>query len=119
MKILLDTHIYFWVLEDNSKLTQKAKNIIVNAEMVYVSIVSLIEAAIKIQRGRLALNMEKLIHEITACGFLELPLQFNHTKMLSTLQRHHKDPFDHMLISQAMSEPLQFLTADKSLKSYS
>ena len=119
MRILIDTHIYFWWLNNDKLLSRKTRDLIENTENIYVSAVSLMEMAIKIRLGKMEANIDHLIHEISENGFKELPLSSLHAKILSTLPLHHRDPFDRMLIAQALSEPLQFLTADKSLEIYS
>ena len=119
MRILLDTHIYIWCLNNDKKLSEQARHLITDAEVVYISAVSIWETTIKIQTGKLKANIDKLIHEVTASGFEELPLSAAHSLKLLTLPLHHRDPFDRMLIAQAMSEPLRFLTADKTLVGYS
>ena len=119
MQLLLDTHIYIWWLADDKRLSTKARNAIKEADRVYVSAVSLFECAIKIQLGKMKITIDELTREINANDFLALPLCAEQTKILSTMARHHGDPFDRMLIAQALSEPLHFLTADKSLAAYS
>ena len=119
MNLLLDTHIYLWALLDDKRLSKKARALIKDAAIVYVSTASLFEIAVKIQKGKFHIDFEKLIDSIEKSGFEELPILANHTKTLCNLPRHHGDPFDHLLIAQALSEPLLFLTADQSLSAYS
>lgn len=119
MNLLLDTHIYLWALLDDKRLSRKARNLIENATMVYVSTASLFEIAVKIQKGKFTVDFEKVINNIEKSGFQELPILADHTKTLIDLPRHHGDPFDHLLLAQALSEPLQFLTADQPLSVYS
>ena len=119
MKVLLDTHIYLWCLQDDKKLDQYARQLITEAEIVYVSAASIWEITIKAQTQKLKADVDLLIHEITACGFQELPVTATHSLKLITLPLHHRDPFDRILIAQAISEPLHFLTADKLLAQYS
>ncbi len=119
MKILLDTHIYLWWLENDIKLKKRADGMIKDAEVVYVSMVSTWETAIKTKLGKFKVNVPKIMDEITANGFRELSLKNEHILQLAHLPLHHRDPFDRILIAQAISEPLQFLTADRSLARYS
>lgn len=119
MRILIDTHIYLWWLDDDEKLSQYAEDIIANADDVYVSAISIWETTIKAHKGKLKTDPERLIHEIGTNGFQELPVAARHSLKLLTLPSYHNDPFDRMLIAQAMTEPLKFLTADKSLTKYS
>lgn len=119
MQILLDTHIYLWWLKDDNQLTKKARSLIISADTVYISSVSIWEAAIKIQLKKLRANINDLLSAIDSEGFLELPLTAKHAAKILELRNHHKDPFDRALIAQSISEPLHFLTADDTLKRYS
>lgn len=119
MQILLDTHIYLWWLSDNKKLSLHARKLIANADIVYVSTVSLWEIGIKIKLGKLRGDIDAIIDGIYACGFRELPVIADHVRQLLSLPLHHHDPFDRMLIAQAMTEPLQLITVDQTLKPYS
>lgn len=119
MKLLLDTHIYLWWLADSPMLPVSARRMIETAENVYVSSASLWESAIKSGIGKLDVNQEELVAGILESGFTELPVRSEHTVTLMRLKNHHKDPFDRMLIAQALSEPLHLLTADSILTRYS
>jgi PIN domain nuclease of toxin-antitoxin system len=119
MQILLDTHIYLWWLKDDHRLSNKARITISDADRVYISSASIWEAAIKIQLGKLKAAMNDLILSIGREGLLELPITAKHAAMISNLPHYHRDPFDRMLIAQAMSEPLRLLTVDEALKPYS
>ncbi len=118
MRILLDTHVYLWWCEDSPALSLKARKIIEAAETVYISSATLWELAIKIGIGKFEGNLTDLARNIQASGFEELPVKVAHTIALPTLASHHKDPFDRMLISQAVSEPLQLITHDVTLAKY-
>jgi PIN domain nuclease of toxin-antitoxin system len=118
MRILLDTHIFLWRLSNDQKLSKNTKNIILAAKEVYVSSASIWEACIKIKIGKLEFQVEQLAEAITESGFLELPITAKHTVATSKFPDIHRDPFDRILIAQAICEPLQFLTADKLLESY-
>jgi PIN domain nuclease of toxin-antitoxin system len=119
MKILLDTHIYLWWLEDSLALPASARKMIETADTVFISSASLWEAAIKSGIGKLDVNQEELVAGIRGSGFVELPVRSEHTIALSRLDNHHRDPFDRMLLAQALSEPLHLLTADSILARYS
>ncbi len=118
MQILLDTHLYIWWLKDDKQLSRKARTAIINADIVYVSSVSMWEAAIKIHLGKLDADIQELVESIDTEGFSELPLSTKQVISLAQLPILHRDPFDRMLIAQAISEPLRFLTSDKILKAY-
>ncbi|MBR7800905.1 type II toxin-antitoxin system VapC family toxin [Undibacterium fentianense] len=119
MKFLIDTHIYLWWLQDSPKLSEKARKQIQDATEVYVSSASIWEATIKMSIGKLSVDIDQLVAEISKSGFQELPITAAHAATVARLPDIHKDPFDRMLIAQAMSEPLRFLTADGLLKPYS
>ena len=119
MHLLLDTHLFIWWLKDDRCLSKKARALIMDAEEVYISSISIWEAAIKIQLKKLDVVMTTLVESIHNEGFIELPLIAKHAALIAQLPNYHGDPFDRILIAQAISEPLRFLTADKKLKQYS
>jgi PIN domain nuclease of toxin-antitoxin system len=119
VRILLDTQIYLWFLADSAKLSANARIYIFEAEDVFVSAASIWEAAIKIGLGRLEVSVSDLIQGIEASGFIELPITARQSATVADLPPYHRDPFDRLLIAQALHEPLRLLTVDASLKSYS
>ena len=119
MRLLLDTHIYIWVLMNNRKLTKAARRLILDADEVFVSAASIWEAAIKAGLGKLDVEVDQLVAEIQASGFVELPVRAAHAAAVRRLPAIHGDPFDRLLIAQAVSEPLGFLTSDRNLAAYS
>ena len=119
MRLLLDTHIYLWWLQDHPKLPRSAKAKIIAASEVYISSASIWEASIKAGIGRLDVDVNALVAEITGSGFQELPITAKHAAMVMQLPDIHQDPFDRILIAQAVCEPLRFLTRDKILTGYS
>lgn len=119
MRLLLDTHVYLSVLTDNRKLTNRARKLIHEADEVFISSASIWEAAIKIGLGKLDADISQLVSEIVPCGFQELPVRAAHAMLVCNLPPIHNDPFDRLLVAQAISEPLQLLTMDKHLSAYS
>jgi PIN domain nuclease of toxin-antitoxin system len=119
MRILLDTHIYLWWLEDHIKLSSKARELIHSADEVYVSSASIWEAAIKISIGKLEAEISALAQQISLNGFIELPVSAKHAVQIAQRPNHHRDPFDRMLVAQAMTEPLRLLSADTQVAQYS
>jgi len=119
MRILLDTHIFLWVVFDNPKLSKTAKRLLSSADEIYVSSASIWEMSIKSSLGKLNVDVPRLASEIISVGFLELPVRIHHSLMVRTLADIHKDPFDRMLIAQAISEPLNLVTSDNRLAGYS
>jgi PIN domain nuclease of toxin-antitoxin system len=102
-----------------SKIKQNCKKILTSADEIYVSSASIWEMSIKSSLGKLNVDVPKLASEIISIGFYELPVRVHHSLMVRTLPAIHKDPFDRMLIAQAISEPLNLLTSDKRLAGYS
>lgn len=119
MKLLLDTHIFLWCVKGDKQLSKKARTLIQHASEVYVSSASIWEAAIKTKIGKLDVEIEQLLQSILDSGFSELSITANHTAYIVELPDIHRDPFDRIMIAQAMVEPLKFLTADSLLQSYS
>ncbi len=119
MRLLLDTHIFLWVITGNSALKSPARRIIEGADQVYVSAASIWEIAIKSRLGKIDAELGGLVEAIEASGLVELPVRAMHTAGVAKLSLHHTDPFDRMLIAQAIAEPLRLLTADAMLARYS
>jgi PIN domain nuclease of toxin-antitoxin system len=119
MRLLLDTQLYIWAVMDNRKLTKAARKIILDADDVFVSAASIWEAAIKAGLGKLDADVNLLVSEIESSGFIELPVRAAHAAMVRNLPDIHRDPFDRLLIAQAVSEPLRFITSDEYLAAYS
>jgi len=119
MRLLLDTHVYLWWLEDHPKLSTRARRLITEASEVYVSSASIWEASIKAGIGKLEVDVDELVGQIQVSGFLELPVSAVHAAAVKSLPAVHNDPFDRMLVAQAICEPLRFLTHDDKLRGYS
>ncbi|WP_186649974.1 type II toxin-antitoxin system VapC family toxin [Fluviispira vulneris] len=119
MKILLDTHIIIWILEDSEKLSKKARKILDNADEVFISSVSVWEMMIKMNLGKLDIEIDDIKSIFKKTNFIELPLKFDHILSLNGLPDIHRDPFDRILVAQALSEPLRLITADPLVKKYS
>lgn len=119
MKALLDTQLYLWFVADSSRLKRAARASIDAADEIYVSAASIWEASIKGGLGKLDALPEDLVAAIVKSGFVELPVRAVHAAAVSRLPHHHRDPFDRLLVAQAMHEPLTLLTTDPVLKQYS
>jgi PIN domain nuclease of toxin-antitoxin system len=118
MRVLLDTHLFLWAVDDSPSLREAAKAAIEGADEVYVSAASVWEAAIKAGSGKLEVDSAELIAALDSSGFLELSVTAEHAAFVAQLPQYHRDPFDRLLVAQAMTEPLVLLTADESLVQY-
>ena len=121
MSLLLDTHVFLWFLADSPRLSKGARASIARAGSVRVSVASLWEIAIKLSLGRLRakrLDANRLSTLASDCGFLELQINATHAAGLLALPNIHDDPFDRMLVAQAIAEDLTILTADQTLLAY-
>jgi PIN domain nuclease of toxin-antitoxin system len=103
----------------SSLLKSAARRTIESADAAYVSAASIWEVVIKARLGKIEADPVALIAAIDASGFVELPVSAEHAAGVALLVSHHSDPFDRLLIAQALAEPLKFLTADASLAPYS
>ena len=119
MRLLLDTHIVYWSYYEVDRLPAEARRLIHEAETVFVSSATIWEIAIKARLGKIDANPRRVVDRIQKAGFHELPVLAKHAVIVADLPLHHTDPFDRLLIAQAMSEPLHLLTADTKLKPYS
>lgn len=119
MRLLLDTHIFLWAVQGNASLKPRVRRMMEAAEQIYVSAASIWEIAIKARLGKIEASAVDLVDAIEASGFVELPVRALHAVRVADLPLHHTDPFDRLLVSQAMAEPLRLLTVDAGLCQYS
>ena len=123
MRVLLDTHAFLWWVADSPKLSSDAREIIANEQNEPIfSAVSAWEIAIKVGTGKLELpdSPEKFVTEQISRNALEvLPVHLRHALGVNVLPDHHRDPFDRLLIAQAMTENVAILTADPVIMKYS
>ena len=122
MKCLLDTHAFIWLITEDAKLSNIARNCILDSRTnLYLSSASVWEIIIKCNIGKLRLsgNPQSFItRQLTINRIEELPITFNHAFHLQNLPDHHKDPFDRMLVAQALSEKLPIITIDQEIARY-
>jgi PIN domain nuclease of toxin-antitoxin system len=119
VRLLLDTHILLWWLNDDPLLPSRASQLIGDrGNHVYVSPLSLWEIAIKSQLGRLKADVDEVRTAALQSGFRPLPFTLDHAAAVGRLPHHHRDPFDRALVAQARLEPLHLLTHDESLSAY-
>lgn len=118
MRVLLDTHILLWTLNDDPRLSGKARKVIENAAEIYVSAATFWEMAIKVGLGKLKVDLDDIREHCLESGFVELPITSEHAIAVKDLEHHHKDPFDRLLVATAISEPMKLLTADPQISQY-
>lgn len=117
MRLLLDTHVLLWALGDPTKLGRKTRNLIERSETL-VSVASLWEISIKAGLGKLKAKPQDVFDAIAPSGFDMLPVQAAHAIEVFSLGTLHGDPFDRLLVAQALSERLDLLTFDATLLGY-
>jgi PIN domain nuclease of toxin-antitoxin system len=119
VRLLLDRHLFLWGVTDSPRLSAEARSSILAADEVCVSAVSIWEVATKAGLGRIKGDVRRLAEAIGGSGFVELPVTALHAATVAELPPHHRDPFDRLLVAQAMTEPVILLTADAALLEYS
>ena len=118
-RFLLDTNIVLWLAEDKPRIDQ-IKPMLLSAEtQVFVSSASWWEIAIKVRTGKLTVDLERIRSYAEEHSFAELPVTGDYMKAYLELPALHKDPFDHILLAQAISSPMRLITDDSFLAEYS
>lgn len=121
MNLLLDTHAFIWFMEGDPHLSDNSRDAIANIRNnCFLSIASLWEIAIKHSLGNLKLASDfSLITEFLENNQIDiLPISFSHLQKLLILEYHHRDPFDRIIISQAMIEKLTIISKDENFPKY-
>ena len=118
MRLLLDTQVFVWITQDSPRLSKRAKAMILEASEVFVSAASIWEIAIKARLGKIDADPKRMAEAITESGFSELPITAQHAAGVEDLPDHHRDPFDRLLVAQALAEPLKLMTSDAQIAKY-
>jgi PIN domain nuclease of toxin-antitoxin system len=122
VRLLLDTHAFLWFILDDPKLSEQANALIADGDnVVEISPASYWEIAIKISLGKYALPesyADFMERELANNDFRILPMEPRHTAVLTELPFHHRDPFDRLLVAQAMSEQVPLVSGDPALDAY-
>ncbi|GAB6040688.1 type II toxin-antitoxin system VapC family toxin [Endothiovibrio diazotrophicus] len=122
MRLLLDTHVFLWLVTEDSRLSDRAKALFLDGgNELLLSAVSGFEISVKYGLGKLSLAeppREFMERRVRNNGLTSLPMTLQHTYRLSHLPFHHRDPFDRMLVAQAMEEDVPLLSADGILSDY-
>lgn len=117
MRLLLDTSVLIWWLEESPRLGKEAREAITGEYEVMVSAVSAFEIAAKVAIGKLRTPGD-LAAQIVAQEMIELPITVRHGLAVGQLPLHHRDPFDRLLIAQARCEELTIITSDPAFAAY-
>lgn len=121
MSYLADTHALIWGLREPERLSAKARSLMESAdEPVYFSVASVWEIAIKLSLGKLKIDatVREFVQAQVRNGFQLLPIEVNHVARVAELPRKHGDPFDRLLIAQALESGLEIITADPVFDRY-
>jgi PIN domain nuclease of toxin-antitoxin system len=113
---LLDSHIVFWAVSGDSRLSRRARAILVGSAPLFFSAASLWELALKERSGKISLA--GLDSVLDRARIVELPVRWRDAKLAATLPDLHKDPFDRILLAQAILEDLDLVTADRIMATY-
>ncbi len=119
MRFLIDTVVFIWAVNSPERISRKAMAVLKNDKAVCeISAISVTEIAIKHSLGKLIFHRDDVILGIEGLRLLVLPYTVNHALQLFALPKHHKDPFDCQIISQAMVENIPIVTADEKFRLY-
>jgi PIN domain nuclease of toxin-antitoxin system len=122
LNLLLDTHVALWAITDSPKLPPKARDLITSPKStVWVSAASVWEIAIKraLGRGDMPVSSQDAMRYFLESGYRFLPIEAEHAVAVEDLPTHHHDPFDRILVAQALVEPMRLMTHDPLVARYS
>ena len=122
MNLLLDTHVALWAITDNLHLSTRARELLLAPRStVWVSAVSVWEIAIKhgLGRGDMPVSGQDALNYFHQAGYHLLAIEPEHAAAVEGLPGHHQDPFDRLLVAQALVEPMRLLTHDAMVAQYS
>lgn len=122
MNLLLDTHVALWAITDSPKLSQKARELIQAPKtVIWISAASVWEIAIKhsLGRGDMPVSSQDAIGYFRESGYRFLAIEPEHAAAIEDLAAHHQDPFDRILVAQALVEPMRLMTRDPLVACYS
>lgn len=122
MRLLLDTHILLWALTDDPRLSAPVRDLLLNPHNdIFFSAASIWEIAIKrtLRPDSMPISAKQAVQMFHEAGYEELGITADHTAWVETLPPHHADPFDRLLVAQAMAEPMRLITHDRIMSTYS
>lgn len=120
MKVLLDTHTFLWAITEESKLSSRVRALLPSGDS-WFSVASVWEIVIKSRSGKLSLPQPVgpfITSQLAFNGVRILPVVLNHVLRVESLELHHRDPFDRILIAQSLEENLPLVTADPVFERY-
>jgi PIN domain nuclease of toxin-antitoxin system len=122
MRLLLDTHVWLWMIGEDERLNEPTRAALIDPENdIFLSAAAVWELAIKHAAGKLKYTGSPAVQvstHIKRSGVLPLPITADHALAAAALPMHHRDPFDRMMIAQALAEELTLSTADRRLSVY-
>ncbi|MEW6416407.1 MAG: type II toxin-antitoxin system VapC family toxin [Pseudomonadota bacterium] len=122
MNILLDTHVALWAITDSPGLPKRAREMIESPKSsVWISAATIWEIAIKhsLGRGDMPVSSQDALRYFRESGYRFLPIEPEHAAGVEDLPTHHADPFDRILVAQALAEPMRLMTHDPMVARYS
>jgi PIN domain nuclease of toxin-antitoxin system len=122
LNVLLDTHVALWAITDNPQLPQKSRELIQSSKTtVWISAASVWEIAIKhaLGRGDMPVSSQDAARYFRESGYRFLAVEAEHAVAVEELPAHHQDPFDRILVAQALVEPMRLMTHDSLVALYS
>jgi PIN domain nuclease of toxin-antitoxin system len=121
MRALLDTHAFLWAIADDKRLSRRAQKIFTGPNDLWLSVASFWEILIKVKTGKLPLPEPSgpyLVRKAAENRIEVLPIKLDHVLRIESLEEHHRDPFDRVLIAQSIEEKLPLVTSDPHFERY-
>lgn len=122
MRVLLDTQAFLWLLGDDSLLSDRARSVFANPDNeVLLSVASVWEIVVKAQRGKLQFPQPAgpyIRQQIRKTSVDVLPISLAHVLQVEKLPTHHRDPFDRILLAQAVEERIPIMSTDRAFEAY-
>ena len=121
MKALLDTHTFLWAIADDKRLSRRAQKIFTGPNDLWLSVASVWEILTKVKAGKLPLPEPSgpyLVRKAAENRIEVLPIKLDHILRIESLEVHHRDPFDRVLIAQSIEEGLPLVTSDPHFERY-
>ncbi|MBP7857765.1 type II toxin-antitoxin system VapC family toxin [Candidatus Saccharibacteria bacterium] len=116
MRLLLDSHVFLWALNDSQKLGAKTTSLLLNpSNQPYISVATIWELGLKHLKGKLPYSIDELLAGVEALGLSTLSIETQDLQAFQTVELTHRDPFDSLLVAQAVAREMRFVTADANI----